>query len=539
MMEKEKRKANLKGCIDLAILILILAAPSAYCLHSIPPLWRDWDGFTQIHGRINEFTILHWPPLYCFGSRIPLFLDAVLHGTVFGTGFSFDEPTITEGGVFILLVVQHLLLVAASLLACLTLSRRFSSRLVVAICFALNPALYAFANCVGSEAISNVLILAVACVGFRMFEEQAKNRVTGLILFLLLSLAILTRHINAVLIAVFPGTMLIAFLVEATIMRRSDSNKIPDRVKERLRTFLFVSMIGVSAVIIANLSIFLICRLSKVPYRSRIGYTFQWRLDYLLNLDPEERDRVLQNVAAKIHDAPTTEALQKAQMSLDRGKTWDQFLLCTTLYERLRSTEAAGKKRARLDGDKRLNKIALTFLTTGGAKFYGSVCRDFFTSMTFAPSDVCREPFMTTDWLLERIDQQMYKSVRQLREFQAQAGTFLKLWEKTLYFHLWAWVPLWLLTLIVITGAVVSRWTSRNEESYLLSVAYPIALVGVGIVISIANCCLTFLAARFTLPLYTLGLFGFCTVLIQFMELRLQPSAGCDLARKNHASFTR
>ena len=132
----------------IVILVLILAAPSAYFLHNVPPLWCDFDGFSQIHGGINEFTILHWPPLYCFGSQIPLLLGAVLDGTFFQTAFSFDEPTITEHGVFLLLIIQHLLLIAVSLFACLTLGR-LSCRLMI---YSVSRWKGSFARCAGNVA---------------------------------------------------------------------------------------------------------------------------------------------------------------------------------------------------------------------------------------------------------------------------------------------------------------------------------------------------------------------------------------------------
>ena len=71
----------------LIILLVLLAAPSLYLFLKFPPLWRDSDGFYQVYAGNGEFTILHWPPLYCFLARIPIALGAIIRALAAGQAF--------------------------------------------------------------------------------------------------------------------------------------------------------------------------------------------------------------------------------------------------------------------------------------------------------------------------------------------------------------------------------------------------------------------------------------------------------------------
>ena len=89
-------------------LFALLAAPSVYFVSHFPPLWRDSDGFYQIATRPNYLQILHWPPLYCLCARIPIlvgnWIGAWSSHAPLGMN-SFDEPGLTEPGLFALVLV--------------------------------------------------------------------------------------------------------------------------------------------------------------------------------------------------------------------------------------------------------------------------------------------------------------------------------------------------------------------------------------------------------------------------------------------------
>ena len=103
---------------------LILSLPSLYFLIFVPPLWRDSDGFVQIAMRLNFLTVIHFPPLYCLGARIPLFIGSLLDGTALSRGITIDPPILTNLGIFLLLPTQHLLLIGSLLITCVTIAER-------------------------------------------------------------------------------------------------------------------------------------------------------------------------------------------------------------------------------------------------------------------------------------------------------------------------------------------------------------------------------------------------------------------------------
>src|SRR5260370_37886516 len=65
------------------ILLLILSLPSIYVLLTLPPLWRDSDGFNEVASTFAPKGIIHWLPGYCLGARLIL-LGAGIVGSLLG-----------------------------------------------------------------------------------------------------------------------------------------------------------------------------------------------------------------------------------------------------------------------------------------------------------------------------------------------------------------------------------------------------------------------------------------------------------------------
>ena len=160
-------------------LFLVLAAPSVYFFYRFPPLWRDSDGFFQLGSGINEITIIHWPPLYCLSARVFLLAGALVEGALHGAlghfHWSFGKPTFTNTGMYVLLAAQHLALVVSLLVTVATLAGKLWVRLLLALGFALNPSLYAFAHCVGTEAFSNPLTLLTFAASVKAFRRPGRS----------------------------------------------------------------------------------------------------------------------------------------------------------------------------------------------------------------------------------------------------------------------------------------------------------------------------------------------------------------------------
>src|SRR6266446_4693620 len=196
--------------------LLILFLPSIYILPTVPPLWRDSDGFNEIASTFAPKGIIHWLPGYCFVARLLMIVAGAVGSFVSGRGLpylSLGTPELSDIGIYSLLVVQHLFLIYSLFFVVRTLTNLFFLRLLFAFFFALTPWLYLFAQCIGTEAFSNPLVCLIAGYGWICLRTPDLQLRRLIPFFLLLLAAALTRHINLVLICLVP----LAFVVPAII----------------------------------------------------------------------------------------------------------------------------------------------------------------------------------------------------------------------------------------------------------------------------------------------------------------------------------
>jgi hypothetical protein len=160
------------------VLVAILFTPSIWMLSVIPPLWRNIDAYYQVTEPPGHATILQWGPLYCFVARIPLYfgyaIDCVKAAAPFPTLAFFVHPILTDSGVFLLLLSQHVALCSAAFYLIALASRLFWVRLILAISWAANPLFYSFAHSVGSETLGMILVLLVGATGLRIMRHPRK-----------------------------------------------------------------------------------------------------------------------------------------------------------------------------------------------------------------------------------------------------------------------------------------------------------------------------------------------------------------------------
>ncbi len=144
----------------LGVLFAVLLTPSIWMLSTIPPLWRDVDAYVQVTQPPGLGTILQYGPLYCFVARIPLYfgyaIDCVGARAPLPTPSFFVHPILTDSGVFVLHLSQHILLCFATFHVIAVATRLFWVRLALAVAWATNPLFYTFAHCIGTETLSTV-----------------------------------------------------------------------------------------------------------------------------------------------------------------------------------------------------------------------------------------------------------------------------------------------------------------------------------------------------------------------------------------------
>jgi hypothetical protein len=362
------------------ILLVILTLPSAFFLLRVAPLWRDSDGFYQLADRPNLLQFLHWPPLYCFLARIPLLIGDLAAQHFLGRPSptaSFDNPAFTSTGLLFLVSSQHVLLVASLLVAVWKLCCTTAARLAFALLLVSQPWLYAFAHCVGSEAFSHPLILLTAVATVVWIRQPKPNKRAAIFLFVSMFASILSRQINVVLVLLPPISVLLVQLLRRVlrIHRASETCRAPGSGADRewrdvtlrlsLAPLLGTALIGGIAILGSTIVTLGLCAWYKVPYRSRMGYVFQWRLDYLATLSGKDREQRLSNVERALSDQAISYGIQKLGETFTGAQGWQPETLSQGIFDWIRQRTDLPFRKQAYEMDVRLNRIAHWFLLSG------------------------------------------------------------------------------------------------------------------------------------------------------------------------------
>jgi hypothetical protein len=516
-----------------ALLFVLLAVPSLYLFCLVPPLWRDSDGFYQVATKFEFLTVLHWPPLYCFCARLPFLLAAVLDGALFRNGFSFNWPRITDLGIYLLLVCQHLFLVGTLLSVCLMLAKNWLVRFLIGAIFVSCAPIYVFAHCVGSEAIMAPLLMLGATFGLKYLCSPSRRWL--ILLFIFIGLNVLDRHANSVIAGLLPLSILLllgltaigpAFcrsgsacaslppLSSVPKLWRTGWRDRPAYPSVNLRSLLISLVVGIAAILTANAVILAVCRLDKIPYRSRAGYAFVWRLDFIKDLPLERQTAVISRAETDLQDSAITAALEQLKEMSARGE-FNPDAVCNALDQTLGEQGYQGQQRHVLL-DQKLNRFFAYFLLHDPMDLFQAVARDVCTSMTFTPSLLSKDPFLCTDWLVKHLSEPRFQPIQGLKTLSAYSEPTKK-YASSFYYRSWAFLPFFFITGGVLLASVVCILTAKSWRDMVLA-AYAIASTATGMVCAVVSFIVVALLPRLMLP--TLILLWFAAVVLL---LRLDP----------------
>ena len=507
----------------------VLFGPSVWMLRVIPPLWRDLDAYLQVTQPPSTATILIWGPLYCFAARIPLYLgyalDCLTAGAPFpGPGF-FLRPSLTDSGVLLLVLSQHVALGFSALYLIASTSRLFLVRLILAIVWAANPLFYVFANCVGSETLSMVFVLLLGAIGLRIIQHRRRVPRKQWILFgVLLWLCILTRHINAVLAAVMPLTFLFLTAFRSIAVPFAGSQLLCRWRRLRARSDLWKASVaialGVTCIIFANASLRVLSVAAHIPYHSTVGFTFLFRLDFLAALPAEKRNQYLDEVAKRTSSPEVKKAFSILRSAAPNGPNWSTqaFAKQVQLSPSPREWNLQVAKLCLL-----LNRMAQACLYPPSKLLLSAVVSDFKKSQGSTIPSLVQQLFATTAF---------HVSHRGLTPNYASLSTFrdnspaqiMAIFEKYSYFHRWARISyVAFLFLWFINLALLAVLTKVRKEEVATVFSYAAALMLVGLLMMLANCFLNVFQARYTLPMWELTIVSLAVLFGKTMDVCFSP----------------
>src|SRR5215469_11449923 len=272
---------------------IILSLPSIYLLSSYPPLWKDIDAHGQLLRPVSELNILHFPPVYSLLGRVPFALT-----TWFSEGGRrpvpslFDPQTPPLAGFYLLVIIQHLLLIVALAYTITALTQNRPLRCFFALVLASTSALYTVAHCCGSEALSVPATFAVLAAGISLVHgpRLAIWVIYGVSLFL----AIGSRQINLLLALWLPMTL--ALLSLATKFRWS----YPSGKTKYWKSAIIGLAVGVATIGLNRGIAQILIGAVHDEYRSTLGRTLSDRIaTFLDKLPVKERLQLARDLTAE------------------------------------------------------------------------------------------------------------------------------------------------------------------------------------------------------------------------------------------------
>ena len=354
------------------ILVFLLGWPSVWFFAKIPVLWNYMDGFLQVSTKPGEANLLVWPPLYCFGARVPMLIGYLIGGgTVNGAVRYFSHPVLTNSAILTLIITQHLAFLGASLVFIRTISKKTFVQIVLALIFSNFSFLYATVHTVGSESGSVVLILLIAAFSIEIARSSQLNFRRWILLSALLAAAVLIRHIN--------GVMLLLPVVAAALPSLNDGRGALAACRNAASRALVALAAGLTALALANCLVWLCCLRAKVDHRSMVGLTFLARIDQLRNV-PGRFSEFVDEMVDHLSDPVLVETLQRLKRANEAHEVGTDFITeAKATIEKVLSAHGLSSNAPSFSTliDERFNALTTATLLTQPASFRQAVESDW------------------------------------------------------------------------------------------------------------------------------------------------------------------
>jgi hypothetical protein len=505
-----------KNCV----LLVVLFAPSLWMITNIPPLWRDADAYVQLTE--NPVLVTFWghAPAYSYVAK-PLLLAGEQwerwHGNLSPRLPQSSQPALTNTGIWLVIICQHLALAAAVFCFIRVLSQFFWVRVALALAWASNALFYSYAHCLGSETVGLIFITVLATLGLRLIQSRREPGWTDWYAFaVVLGLCIFSRDLNLGLISLLPAALLLSWARNRISVFGAAGTRerlwLRRRGTRYLRQAIVAIAIGLACVAVANSLKKNLARKTRMQPHSRIGFTFLWRLNFLDNLSPEARGALLRKVSARAHSVPARQVIallgqmhqEKADMS--SGPFMQKAIL---LFD--------GPKWLELD--RALNEMAFAFLLPPTPEHLQATKHDLVYALKMAPTEITSYLFATTAYYFEHKDD-MPQCATLVTFVGTTADQIKSIPAQHLYFRLWqglGYNKVFVVWLLAFVAFVIEARRRRLNLTPLA--AFGVALTAVGLLICGTACLLHELEPRFALTLWQLHLLSLFLFLGKLADL--------------------
>jgi hypothetical protein len=492
------------GFLRNGVLALVLFASSAWMIATVPPLWRDVDAYNQLTRSPLLATYWGHAPAYCCAAKIPLFLGEQWERWrgMPAPKTEIGSTPLTDSGVGLLILAQHLALFGAAFYFVIALSSNPWIRFVLALAWASNALFYTFAHCVGSETLSVILVILLVGKGLRLIRSRNEPRwIDWYIFAVLLWLCLLSRHINSWLIVLLPLAFLFSAAQNFAASGAEPRNSWRWLTARNFRPAVTALAIGLACLTVANFATQALARKTKFHIHSRIGYTFLWRLHFLKPLSPPARNALLQRVSARTH------SLEARQLMTLLGQMHAEGVDPEAGPITLRAIPLLFPNETVVPWEKldlALNQMAYAFLLPPTPEHLQATRTDFVSALNMPVASISSFLIETTAYYFANKDEMPAcaelvtfrgASAESIRQIPIQHGYF-QLWKGLSYGKA---LVVWLASLLALL--VVARW--RNA-SVAPMIAFGIALTAVGLPMVASACLLTDFLPRYGLPMWQL-----------------------------------
>ena len=468
----------------------ILALPSSWMFWRFLPFWKDVDAFHQLISPAWPVNILHSPPIYCFGARLPFWLvDKLISGSAPGI---FGEQHPSLAAVLALLILQHGGLWAALRYFLFSVPLSDLNRGIVALLLTSVASFYVFAHTCGSDAMTSVTWFLIFGAGFRVLTGKATWRTWALYIAALI-LALGSRHINGVLLGWLPLAALILIGFRCLSQKSNQAISIPRQARiAAVAIATSVAVLGIEHCLVAYS-----CQRFNVIEQSTIGETLSDRIATWVNLlSAGEKDRLLVKVGALTTDSNVRLAIE-SQIKLGSYHNGTDRVIKTALEE-----EGLPRERIQAESHKIILRAVMCFYETVDPLLIAVILKEF--AKGWAPTSDYRValsgPLETFRFAstIER-DPSPWSHLPRWPMFDTLvARIMLKKAADDWFIRHWQGVPLlaWAV-LFGFVGVLRFRRCSLPLDALLIG----LTVLGVGAVAYAATCVCVYSTPRYVLPL--------------------------------------